>query len=62
MVAEFGRDILQPLLQRTLIGKEQAIGPAQRMDLLAVEAAPLQPDDVEAGQMGPVADAPCHRE
>ena len=48
--------------QRAFVGEQQAIGAADLVDLLAGEAATLQPDDIEAGQMGAVADAPCRRE
>src|SRR5215207_1525 len=56
MVAEFSRHVLEALLEGALVGEEKPVGPAQRMDLLAVEAAPLQPDDVEAGEVGAVAE------
>ena len=42
--------------KRALVGEQQAIGAAQVVDLLAREAAPAQPDDVEAREMGAVAD------
>ena len=47
MRRELGRDVLDPLRQRALIGEEQPVGAAQVVDLLAGEAAPPQADDVE---------------
>ena len=61
-VVELARHVLDPLRKRALIGEEQAIGAADVVDLLAGEAATAQADDVEAGQMRPVAHAPCRRE
>ena len=42
--------------KRALVGEQQPVGAAEVVDLLAGEAAPAQADDVEAGEMGAVAD------
>ena len=44
------------LHQRALVGKQQPVGAAQAVDVVAREAAPLQADDVEARQVRAVAE------
>src|SRR6516165_778813 len=55
-VAELGHDIFEPLEPRSLAAEDRHIGGAERMDRTAVEAAALQPDDIEAAEAGPLAD------
>src|SRR5688572_9914124 len=55
VLAELLADILDALGERALVGKKQTVGTPEVMDFLAAETAPAQPDDVEAGQVGPVA-------
>ena len=55
MAGEFLRHILDALLQGAFGRKQQAIGAAQVMDLLARKTAPLQADEIEAGEIGAVA-------
>ena len=55
MVSEFARHILHALLQRALRRKEQPIGAAQVVDGLTREAAALEADEVEAREIGAVA-------
>ena len=62
VLAEFLADVLDPLGKRALVGEKQPIGAAQVVDLLAAEAAAAQPDDVETGEIGAVAEQPCRRE
>src|SRR5262245_48510926 len=52
---EFLLYIIEPLQQCAFIREQQSVGTAQRMDVLARKAAPLQADDIETGQVGPVA-------
>src|SRR5688572_23964463 len=55
MLAELSRHVLEPLQQRALVGKQQAIGAPQAVDLIAREAAPLQANDIEPRQIRPIA-------
>jgi hypothetical protein len=57
---EFRRDVLQPLGEGPLAAEDLLIGGAQRVDRRPVEAAALEPDDVEPAELGAVADR--HRE
>src|SRR6266851_5675513 len=54
-VAETRGEIVDALAQRAGIGEEQLEGVAQRLDLVAREAAALHADDVDAGEPRPVA-------
>ena len=49
------RDVLDSLRERPLVGEEEPVGAADVVNLLAREATPAQPDDVEARKMGAVA-------
>src|SRR5690349_4529281 len=49
MIVELARHVLDPLGQGALIGKKQAIGAADVVNLFAGEAATAQADDVETG-------------
>ena len=51
MVRELLLHVVEALQQRALVGKQRAVGPAQAVDVLAREAAPLQADDVEPGKV-----------
>ena len=42
--------------ERAFVGKQQPVGAAQVVDVVAREAAPLQADDVEAGQVRAIAE------
>jgi hypothetical protein len=55
MAVELAGYVLDTFGQGALIGEEKAIGSADIVDLLAGEAAAAKADDVEAGQMRPVA-------
>jgi hypothetical protein len=55
MLCELSCDIVDALDQRSFICEEQAIGPAQVVDVASREAAPLQADNIEAGQTRPIA-------
>src|SRR4051812_39859388 len=50
-----GCDVGDALAQRALLGEEKLIGAAQRLEVVALEAATLQPADVEPGEPRPVA-------
>ena len=56
LLRELAGDLGQALGDRALGREQQPIGGAQFLDLVARHAAPLQADDVQAGEMGPVAD------
>ena len=61
MVRELLLDVVEALHQRAFVGKQQPVGAAQAVDVLAREAAPLQADDVEARTDGRGCRAPCRR-
>ena len=56
MGRELERDVVDALLERAFVRKQQAVSAAQLVNVLAGKTAPRQADDVEARQMRPVAE------
>src|SRR5262245_28090173 len=55
-IPEFGYDRREPLETRSLAAEDRLIGSPQGVNGAPVEAAPLQPDDIEAAEPRPLAD------
>ncbi len=62
IVGELLLDVGEPLLQRALRAEQGAVGAPQLVDRLAREAAARQPDDVQAAELGAVADRRAERD
>src|SRR5262249_12895649 len=49
------RHFVDPVVERAVRGEQELIGAAQRLDVVAAEAAALHADDVDSREAGPVA-------